>query len=473
MIPSHIRRLSALGALVLIAGCGGDDAPEPTQPTTTEPTSERTARVVNGDTGAAIMDATVAPVTGNQTGTPITPDSAGFWPLPADATGVYVRYPAFDQQRYANIPKGDDATVTVRLYDPKLQSLQYGGDVERTRFNPDVMLNPPSGKPTWKTEGRALLEFPPVVFNGVAIISNNLGTVFAYNVANGRQLWRKRHTQPGKLMATSPAIDPTGPAVIVAGMDGVVNAYAVRGGKPVWKRPFSAGGSPIETSPLLVDGSVFVGTWSGVMYKLNAKTGRLQCSFQAADDIKGSPAKYGDNIIFGDYSGNVYSMRRSNCETTWRVSAGSRFYGGPGVSGETVVLGDVGGGVVALNAATGARRWRVATGDYVYSSPAIANGVVFIGSYDQKLRALRLSDGREMWSFNAGGRISGSASVVGNTVYVSVLARPGEQDRTYGLNVRTGRKVWTLDDGRYSPAVGAGRTIFITGRTQLYAYRAP
>jgi len=209
------------------------------------------------------------------------------------------------------------------------------------------------------------------------------------------------------------------------------------------------------------------------MYKLNAKTGRLQCSFQAADDIKGSPAKYGDNIIFGDYSGNVYSMRRSNCETTWRVSAGSRFYGGPGVSGETVVLGDVGGGVVALNAATGARRWRVATGDYVYSSPAIANGVVFIGSYDQKLRALRLSDGREMWSFNAGGRISGSASVVGNTVYVSVLARPGEQDRTYGLNVRTGRKVWTLDDGRYSPAVGAGRTIFITGRTQLYAYRAP
>lgn len=468
--------VALVAMLGVILGCGGDEATTPTQPTTTAPaTSARTARVVNGDTGAAILDATVAPVTGNATGSPITPDAAGLWPLPADATGVYVRYPAFDQQRYSAAPAGR-STVQVLLYDPKLQSLQYGTDTARTRFNPAVSLPPPKGAPTWTTpkSARALLEFPPVVYNGVAVITNNPGKVFAYDARTGRQLWNRRHTAPGNEIAASPAIDPTGPSVIVAGMDGVVNAYPLRGGKrAAWKRPFSTGGSPIETSPLVVDGSVYVGTWSGVLYKLNAKTGRMECSFPAAADIKGSAAQYGDNVIFADYSGTVYSMRRSDCSKVWQVSAGVRFYGGPGVSGDTIVLGDVGRGVVALDARTGARRWRVGTGDMVYSSPAIARGVVFIGSYDHRLRALRLADGKELWSFDTGGRISGSASVIGTTVYVSVLAAGSQPDRTYGLNVRTGAKVWTLADGRYSPAVGAGHTIFITGRTRLYAYRAP
>ncbi len=472
----HLIGAGALGALVLLAGCGGDDeTTQPTQPTTTITDSGHMARVINGDTADPILDATVAPVTGSTTGTPIAPGEAGLWPLPADATGVYVRYPPFGAQRYAAVPKDKPGqTVIVRLYDPKLQSAQYGDGPSRTRFNPDVMLKPPSGRPAWSKGGRALLEFPPVVYNGVAVITNNPGRVFAYDVLNGRQLWTTRHTKPGQFIAASPAIDPSGPAVIVAGMDGIVNAYALRGGKAtVWKRPFSTGGSPIETSPLLVDGSVYVGTWSGTLYKLNAQTGRMQCSFRASADIKGSAAQHGENVIFADYAGNVYAMRRRDCKPVWRVNAGAKFYGGPGVSGDTVVLGDVGGAVVALNATDGSRRWRVGTGNMVYSSPAIARGTVFIGSYDRRLRALRLSDGRELWSFDTGGRISGSASVIGNTVYVSVLAARGEKDRTYGLNVRTGRRVWTKDDGRYSPAVGAGRTIFITGRTSLYAYPAP
>jgi hypothetical protein len=63
--------------------------------------------------------------------------------------------------------------------------------------------------------------------------------------------------------------------------------------------------------------------------------------------------------------------------------------------------------------------------------------------------------------------------VVGDVVYTSVLARPGEQDRTFGLDIATGKVRWTGDDGRYSPAVAAGRTLYIVGRTSLYAYPAP
>jgi outer membrane protein assembly factor BamB len=128
--------------------------------------------------------------------------------------------------------------------------------------------------------------------------------------------------------------------------------------------------------------------------------------------------------------------------------------------------------VIALNARTGALRWRHATGGYVYSSPAIAGGKAFIGSYSGRFEALDLRTGAVRWSFDAGGRISGSATVVDDVVYTAVLYRPGEPRRTFGLDVHTGGVRYRGHDGRYSPAVAAGRTLYLIGTRLLYAYRA-
>ncbi|MNC89613.1 hypothetical protein D3C83_55760 [compost metagenome] len=77
------------------------------------------------------------------------------------------------------------------------------------------------------------------------------------------------------------------------------------------------------------------------------------------------------------------------------------------------------------------------------------------------------------WSFDAGQRISGSATVVDDVVYTAVLYRPGEARRTFGLDVRTGAVRYAGADGRYSPAVAAGRTLILVGTRLLYAFRDP
>ena len=77
------------------------------------------------------------------------------------------------------------------------------------------------------------------------------------------------------------------------------------------------------------------------------------------------------------------------------------------------------------------------------------------------------------WSFDAGGRISGSATVVDGVVYTSILYRPGQPRRTYGLDARTGAVRFRMADGRYSPAVAAGRTLYLVGVRTLYAHPAP
>ena len=72
-----------------------------------------------------------------------------------------------------------------------------------------------------------------------------------------------------------------------------------------------------------------------------------------------------------------------------------------------------------------------------------------------------------------GAPISGSATVVDGVVYVSRLYGPGQARRTYGLDAATGAVRAQIDDGRYSPAVGAGRTLYLVGTRTLRAYPAP
>ena len=73
------------------------------------------------------------------------------------------------------------------------------------------------------------------------------------------------------------------------------------------------------------------------------------------------------------------------------------------------------------------------------------------------------SGGTCRWSFRANGPISGSATVLDGVVYFSTLA-----ERTYALDARTGRLLWTFPDGKYSPVVSDGHRLYLVGYTRLY-----
>jgi outer membrane protein assembly factor BamB len=359
-----------------------------------------------------------------------------------------------------------DGRAEVEMYDPRLQSPEYGGDQNRTRYVPAVKVPPPDGPPAWTFDGRTLIEFPPAVRNGLVVFGTNSGRVFALDADTGDVRWARR--QKGEIAAT-PAI--TQDAVYVASMDGVLSAYGLAG---THRWDFSTSGSPIESSPLVVDGLVYVGAHDGRLRAVDAQTGKERWSFQASGDIKGSAALANGAIVVGDYAGNVHALDPRSGAVRWTFTGGVRFYGGPAVSGDTIVIGDVGGAVVALDARTGAQRWRHSTGGaYVYSTPAIADGAAYIGSYNGSFQALDLATGSVRWSFDVGGRISGSATVVDGVVYVARLYAPGQSRATYGLDTRTGAVRYETDDGRYSPAVGAGRTLYLVGTRLLHAHPAP
>lgn len=461
-----------LAALALAAGCGGGggntqaSAPETAVPAPTAPAPapapEVTVRVRNGDTGQLLAGVAVsAKVPGGDPAIMRT-DATGTVAVPAGATLVTAAKPGWPsaQERVDGRP-----VVRVDLYDPALQSPEYGGGPTRDRYVPAVKAGPPKGKPTWMFDAITLIEFPPAVVDGQVVFGVNSGRVFALDADTGKVLWEDRVKGA---IASAPAI-ADGTAYITS-MDGMLTAYRLADGKRLWQ--YSTGGSPIESSPLVHAGKVYFGAWNGTVYAVDARRPKLVWSRSMSAEIKGSVALAGERILVGDYSGRVSAFGAASGEERWTYRGGQRFYGGPGVSGNLAVIGDVGGAVIALDVRTGAERWRHTTGDWVYGSPAIADGRVFIGSYDGNFQALDLATGAVRWTHAAGGRISGSATVIDGIVYTSILYREGQPRKTWGLDVRTGAVRWQNDDGRYSPAVGAGSTVYIVGTKLLRAYRS-
>lgn len=467
------RRLLTLGAGLLIigagVGCGVTDAPEATtevaQPESTPPASDNATlvEVVDGDTGLPISGAEVVARAGGGGRQAFLTDADGRAEVPAGTESVRAGSEGFNPT--TALPSApDEAGIGARMtiYRSDLQSPVYGGTPERTRYLPEVTAPLPDRAPDWSLDAGSLVEFPPAVRNGLAVFGTNRRYIIAVDALTGERRWARRAEGP---IASTPAI--SGGRVFVTSMDGYLTAYSADAGRELWR--FTTDG-PTESSPLIVDDLIIFGDTGGTLRAVRAPTGEEVWSYKAAGAIKSAAAQAGDLVIVGDYGGQVQAVNAYTGEPTWSWAGGQRFYGGPGVAGGRVVIGDVGGSVTALNVATGSVDWQRTVGDFVYASPAIADDTVYIGSFTGQLEALSLADGSVKWATPLGGRIGGSATVVGDVVYSSVLARDDEPRRTVAASRADGSILWEVAEGRYTPAVAAGRTLFLVGVRTIEAY---
>lgn len=179
---------------------------------------------------------------------------------------------------------------------------------------------------------------------------------------------------------------------------------------------------PFVSSPVVADGSVFIGSFAGWLYKINAVTGLLQkkvfLGFQAkahlrrvrlridrdgrtrSDDQARHPVRVGACNKNGIY----YALRRSDMAKVWQRRIGVKssgkvlgqcqaaaafdghflYMGGPGT---TIGSETFRGSVLRLNPATGAIGWRTGLPNGVLTSPSVnGSGVIGVGTYDNSTR---------------------------------------------------------------------------------------
>src|SRR6266498_3306955 len=103
-------------------------------------------------------------------------------------------------------------------------------------------------------------------------------------------------------------------------------------------------------------------------------------SFATGDEVFSSPAVVNGVVYVGSYDGNLYALNASTGAKVWSFATGDFIESSPAVANGVVCVGSGDYSVYALDASTGAELWSFATGGYVFSSPAVANGVVYVGS---------------------------------------------------------------------------------------------
>jgi outer membrane protein assembly factor BamB len=344
----------------------------------------------------------------------------------------------------------------VEIYQAKLQWRLYGATPARTQAQTSIRLRPPF-KIVWAKPVGGLIEFPAVVDHGVAFIGNQVGTIRAFAMRNGKLLWRR--PTPRVELASSPAV--YGQVVVIHGMDGHVYVRSRWNGRLLWR--FDAG-SPIESSPVVRRGIDYFGTWNGYVYALNLRTHHLRWSYRAGYKITSSASFGRGTLYIGDYGGRLLALSPSTGHLRWSASVNGRIYGTPAYShGRIFVPSSTGASLTAFSA-RGRRLWSVGTGSYVYSSPAVWGGRVFFGSYNGVLYAVSAGSGTVLWHFGTGGAISGAVVVVAGVVYAGNFSH-----RIYGVSARSGRQLLAFPHGDYVPVSGSGGRLLMHGFSRLFA----
>jgi outer membrane protein assembly factor BamB len=453
-------KASAAGVLLLAiagltAGCGGVRSPGAVRPDSATQRPKHAVDVVvivkDGDTGRRIRGARVR-IGPHRTRT----NRHGIASLRLSRHGrflvraVAAGYPerelalAFNKRRFRQVP----------LYRPQLQWTMYGATPERTQSQASIRLRPPFRRVWQRRIG--YIEFPAVVSDGVAYISNLGGTVRALRMLDGKRLWYRK-IRHGK-SASSPAV--VGDDLIVHGMDGNIRVLDRANGRVRWLFHI---GSSIESSPVVSHGIDYFGAWNGNVYALDLKRHRLRWVFRSGYKITSSASLAGGTLFIGDYGGRIWALSARTGRQRWVSSVGGRIYGTPAVAGGRVFVPSSTGNSLTAFSAGGRSLWSINTGAYVYSSPAVWHGRVYFGSFNGVLYCVSAASGRILWTHSSARAISGAPTVVAGVVYFSNTGR-----RTYGLSALTGRGLMTFDDGDYVPISGNGSKLLVHGFATLY-----
>lgn len=467
--PLRLHLPIALGAVALavgLAACSGDAAeaeqPRAAPETLTQeqapapppPPPEVAIRVVDGDTSRPVRGARVVAAGGAvRAGTDGT---ARLVAPERRRLKVTVTARGYSPTTLRVDSRGGRAS-RVTIFRPALQWPQYGANPARTQVHPTLKLRPPFRR-VWHRNVVGMLEYPAVVWEGVAYVNTMRGWTRAISMKNGRILWRKR---VGTLMASSPAVDTERGSLVVTTMSpGRVTVLDLETGRVRWR--FDSGMA--EPSPVIRNDVAYLGSTTGNVYALDLERRRLRWTFHGGVKITGSPALAGNRIYVGDYAGRVFALNARTGRRIWTGSAGTRVYGTAAVLRGRVFVPSVFSGLSALSARTGRLLWRVPVGSYLYGSPAAYKGRVYFGTHGGSVYAVNASTGRVLWTRSAGGRVSGAAQVVGDLVYASSL-----EGRISAWNPRTGRRVWTFPEGMYVPISGSGERLLLHGRHDIWA----
>ena len=350
----------------------------------------------------------------------------------------------------------------------------FGRVPERVQYLPANKrdLDPPL-REAWSINTHGLVEYPPAVAGGVAYVANKYGNLHAVRLSDHKVLWERIRDPSNSGKPT----DVTAPTyhrgrLYIALVDGELMALDAATGDREWTRDLDG---HLESSPMPVGGMLYIGSDTTDLIALRASDGKVVWRVDTPGAIKASPSYHDGRVYAADYEGAMFCVDARSGKVLWRTNTtkvkpfgDGGFYSSPALAFGRVYAARDDGTVYAFDQDSGKVDWYFQTGDFAYGSPAVADvpgtkPTVYIGSYDEHLYALDALTGKPKWKFDVGGPVPGTATVIGHTVYTSSF----KTREAIGIDVRTHRKTFSLDQAGYTPVVSDGRHLYLIGYFEL------
>ena len=289
------------------------------------------------------------------------------------------------------------------VYDIPIE-FKRGGAVTKPPANewkaprPKVSWTVATGAPVWAGLERAK--------DGTLFVGNDAGVLHAIT-HKGEVRWK---FETGKPIRAQPKWQ--GGSVYLHSDSGLVYKLDAKSGKEIWRTRVDTGSGPRlpPTDPatrwdrygsgMVLDGThIYVASRDRNLYALSLATGQEAWRVAADDIMTATPARYRDLVIFADYGGKVRAVSARDGAARWSFDAKLAVPGDVVVSGDRVLLGSRSYDLISLNASTGQEQWRrYYWFSWIESPPVVSGGVVYTGSSDATaVYARNLADGSLRW----------------------------------------------------------------------------
>lgn len=273
---------------------------------------------------------------------------------------------------------------------------------------------------------------------GRIYIGDDNGTFYAFDIANGKILWRYKTT--GRIVGSSDMKDGR---VVFASANGTIYCLSVETGKPLWRQKL---GKPV-TGSVTIDGqNVYVGSSDSCLYALKLMTGQPVWTYRGFGNYCiAKPVIYKNKLFVGAYDGNFYAFDKRKGKLLWRWSNDSTDYRlspamvTPCVDDRRVYIAAPDGYLTALNTDSGAvslrtDRWKVR------ESLGMKDSILYAKTTQDTIIAINLKADTLLWATDAGYGYDCAATqliVDGSTLFVTT-----KNGLVIALDALTGEPKW-------------------------------
>ena len=287
--------------------------------------------------------------------------------------------------------------------------------------------------------------------------------ITSYNGEDGvKALW-ELETKSYELrdqIYSSPALEDD--SLYINSWNGGVYSIDASSGTKNWENNlgFNSSSSPIIEGDILYLGS------NGGIYAFDKDTGDI-IWMKEIGGISSKPISHNGFVYCGSHDGNVYAFDSENGDLKWKFGTNEEIYSSPMVSGNVLYIGSNDGYLYAIDVKTRDLEWKYETGGPVCSSPIVFNNMVYFGSWDNNVYALNAKTGELEWEFTTGWGVDSSPALYKGTVFVG-----SEDNNMYALNADDGKLKWFFSTNagiKSSPTVYGGFVFFGSSDGRFYA----